>query len=282
MNAITKFLDDYLTKSGKTSIDPVEANSLLDREGILRDNKNRPGKPLRDLLRKGQLPHAFQAEGKGSNWIIPHSSKGKSSASNYSSAKQPTVKTQTQPRPVVTPTPSNHSKKSFAPLATDDIEILILGTMPGDKSLELGEYYAHPRNRFWKIIAKITDEQIPTSYTDKQKLLERNKIGLWDVAEAADRKGSLDSDIFDATPNDLESFVLTHDKIKVIGFNGTKAQTLFAMFFQQNPNITYFVLPSTSPANTGITFNVICNQWRLILKQKKKPATNIIPNIQNP
>lgn len=182
------------------------------------------------------------------------------------SAKQPTPKTQTQPKSVVKPTTSNHSKKSFAPLAADDIEILILGTMPGDKSLELGEYYAHPRNRFWKIIAEITNEQVPTNYKEKQQLLERHKIGLWDVAEAADRKGSLDSDILDATPNDLDGFVQTHNKIKVIGFNGTKAQNLFAMFFQRNPKIAYFALPSTSPANTGITFDEICNKWRHILK----------------
>lgn len=87
MHRITKFLDDYLTKSGRADIGPVEANALLAKAGILRDSKDRPGKPLRDLLRKGKLPHAFQAGGKGSSWIIPHSSKGQSSFSNYSSVK---------------------------------------------------------------------------------------------------------------------------------------------------------------------------------------------------
>jgi len=264
MSVITKFIDDYLTKSGRTDIDPVEANALLAKAGILKDSKDRPGKPLRDLLRKEELPHAFQAGGKGSSWTIPHSSKGRSSVSNYSPTK-PTPKIQTPPKSVVKPTTSNHSKRSFAPLTTDNIEILILGTMPGDKSLELGEYYGHPRNRFWKIIAAITNEQVPITYTDKQKLLARHKIGLWDVAEAAERKGSLDTDILGATPNDLDGFVRTHNNIKAIGFNGTKAQTLFAMFFQRNPKITYFALPSTSPANTGITFDEICNQWRHIL-----------------
>lgn len=95
MSAIIKFIDDYLTKSGRTSIDPVEANSLLAKAGILRDSKDRPGKPLRDLLRKGQLPHAFQASGKGSSWTIPHSNKGKSSVSNYSSLTGQTKKVTT-------------------------------------------------------------------------------------------------------------------------------------------------------------------------------------------
>ena len=95
MSAIIRFIDDYLTKSGRTSIDPVEANSLLAKAGILRDSKDRPGKPLRDLLRKGQLPHAFQAGGKGSIWTIPHSSKRKSSVYNYSSLTVQTKKATT-------------------------------------------------------------------------------------------------------------------------------------------------------------------------------------------
>lgn len=95
MSAITKYIDDYLTKSGRAGIDPVEANALLAKAGILKDSKDRPGKPLRDLLRKGRLPHAFQAGGKGSSWTIPHSSRGKSSVSNYSATSQQTKKSTT-------------------------------------------------------------------------------------------------------------------------------------------------------------------------------------------
>lgn len=217
-----------------------------------------------DVAHKDSI--SFRVSDFGTHIDISWSGAQPSGTTAITSAKQATQKKQTQPKSVIKSTTSDHSKKSFAPLAAGNIEVLILGTMPGDKSLELGEYYAHPRNRFWKIIAEITNEQVPTTYTDKQKLLKRHKIGLWDVAEAADRKGSLDSDILDATPNDLDGFVRTHDKIKVIGFNGTKSQSLFAKFFRQNPKITYFALPSTSPANTGITFDEICNQWRHILK----------------
>jgi len=84
INSIIKFLDNYLIKSGLSSIDPVEANEVLEKAGLLRNSKDRPGKPLRDLLRKGLLPHAFQAGGKGTNWTIPHSKSGKTSKSNYS------------------------------------------------------------------------------------------------------------------------------------------------------------------------------------------------------
>jgi hypothetical protein len=88
MYSITKFLDDYLSRTGRKSIDPVEANALLAKAGILGDSKDRPGKPLRELLRKGHFPHAFQSGGKGSSWTIPLSSKGRNIVSNYSTVKQ--------------------------------------------------------------------------------------------------------------------------------------------------------------------------------------------------
>ncbi len=84
ITAIIKHLDDYLTRSGRQNIEPVEANALLAKAGLLR---NRPGKPLRDLLRKGQPPHAFQSGGKGPGWTIPHSSKRTITSSNYPSVK---------------------------------------------------------------------------------------------------------------------------------------------------------------------------------------------------
>ena len=71
MNEITNFLDDYLRKTGKESIGTVEANALLDKAGVLKDNPQRPGLPLRNKLRNGELPHAYQKAGKGSEWIIP-------------------------------------------------------------------------------------------------------------------------------------------------------------------------------------------------------------------
>lgn len=71
VKAIITYLDNYLKQIGQKEIDPVQANAILAAEGLLNDNKNRPGKPLRDLLRKGLLPHAFQAGGKGSPWTIP-------------------------------------------------------------------------------------------------------------------------------------------------------------------------------------------------------------------
>jgi hypoxanthine-DNA glycosylase len=160
---------------------------------------------------------------------------------------------------------STHVKTSFDPISNADTTILILGTMPGDKSLELGEYYGHSRNRFWKIISTITDNDMPLTYTDKKALLHKTKIGIWDVAHKANRKGSLDSAIEDEEPNDLDNFISRHKNLKVIAFNGTKSEALFDKYFDRKSSLKYISLPSTSPANTGIDFDSICKLWRQIL-----------------
>ena len=71
MNDIVNFLDGYLRKTGRESIGAVEANALLDKAGLLKDNLQKPGLPLRNKLRKGELPYAYQVAGKGSEWVIP-------------------------------------------------------------------------------------------------------------------------------------------------------------------------------------------------------------------
>ena len=161
--------------------------------------------------------------------------------------------------------PSSHTKSSFDPISDAASSILILGSLPGDKSIELGEYYGHPRNRFWIIIATITNNAIPLSYPDKTALLLKTKIGVWDVAHSANRVGSLDSAIKDVEPNDLDGFIASHKNLKVIGFNGTKSQALHDKYFERKTGIKYISLPSTSPANSRIGFDSICAHWRQLL-----------------
>jgi hypoxanthine-DNA glycosylase len=154
---------------------------------------------------------------------------------------------------------------SFEPISNPDTSILILGSLPGDKSLELGEYYGHPRNRFWKIISAITNSELPLTYPNKKALLLHATIGLWDVAHKANRAGSLDSAIKDAEPNDLEGFLKRHRKIRVIAFNGAKAQALYDKYFDRKAEINYITLPSSSPANAGIDFENLCRKWSAII-----------------
>ena len=160
---------------------------------------------------------------------------------------------------------STHTKRSFDPISNADTNTLILGTMPGDKSFELGEYYGHSRNKFWEIISTISNNDLPLTYSDKKELLLKSKIGIWDVAHKANRKGSLDSAIEDEEPNNLDNFIARHKNLKVIGFNGTKSQVLFDKYFDRKSDLKYISLPSTSPANTGIDFDNICKHWRQIL-----------------
>lgn len=158
-------------------------------------------------------------------------------------------------------------KTSFPPISNAETTILILGTMPGDKSLELGEYYGHARNRFWKIISTITNNDLPLAYSGKKELLLKSGIAVWDVAHKANRKGSLDSAIKDEEPNDLDNFITRHKHLKIIGFNGKKSETLFDKYFERRNGIKYISLPSTSPANAGIDFDNICKLWRQILNK---------------
>ncbi|WP_367753173.1 DNA-deoxyinosine glycosylase [Flavobacterium sp. WC2430] len=140
---------------------------------------------------------------------------------------------------------------SFSPFINSETEILVLGTMPGIASLEKQEYYAHPRNHFWKIMYTILDSlPISVVFEEKIKLLQNNKIGLWDVLENCERNGSLDINIKNQKENDFETLFKNYPTITKIIFNGKESHKYFLKKFGQIKGITYYVMPSTSPANT--------------------------------
>lgn len=89
IESIIKYLDNYLTRTGRLNISPVEANDILSRAGLLSDSKDRPGKPIRELCRAGKLPHTFQSGGKGSSWTIPHSRKPTAGTLTHSTSIRP-------------------------------------------------------------------------------------------------------------------------------------------------------------------------------------------------
>ncbi|HEX9151225.1 MAG TPA: DNA-deoxyinosine glycosylase [Flavobacterium sp.] len=141
--------------------------------------------------------------------------------------------------------------QSFSPFVNSSTKILILGTMPGIASLEKQEYYAHKRNHFWKIMYSILGN-LPLSeiFEEKIQLLQDNKIGLWDVLENCERRGSLDIHIKNHTENDFETLFKEFPAITKIIFNGKESHKYFLKKFGQIKGITYYVMPSTSPANT--------------------------------
>ncbi len=152
-------------------------------------------------------------------------------------------------------------KNSFQPLSDSDCTTLILGSLPGELSLEKQQYYAHPRNAFWKIMSDVFNEELSDNYNTRCDMLLKNKIALWDVVHSAEREGSLDNNIKNVTVNDFGSFFTTHSKISKIILNGGKASSLFKKHCK-NIDILSFSLPSTSPANAQMSYSEKLNVWK--------------------
>jgi double-stranded uracil-DNA glycosylase len=159
----------------------------------------------------------------------------------------------------------------FPPIAGKQARTLILGSLPGQKSLQMQQYYAHPQNAFWKIILQLFDVPSPQPYTRRVKVLTDHHIALWDVLAAAERPGSLDSAIVHASAraNDFEGFFRAHPQIRRVFFNGRKAEEMYRRFVlpglgPEFEELRYECLPSTSPAHAGMTFARKLEHWARI------------------
>ena len=154
---------------------------------------------------------------------------------------------------------------SFNNIAESNAKILILGSMPGQKSLDENQYYAHPRNSFWKIMASIYDFDIDFSYEKRCIELTKNQVALWDVMQHCIRPGSLDSAIVNDSiiPNDFNSFLKTYKDINLIAFNGQKAAQTFKSKVMKSleVDIKTVTLPSTSPAHASMSFEEKLRVW---------------------
>ena len=159
----------------------------------------------------------------------------------------------------------------FAPIGRPDAELLILGSLPGRKSLEMQQYYAHPQNAFWKLIEQLYDASPSLPYMQRVEILTANRIALWDVLAAAERPGSLDSSIVHASAraNDFAAFYRGHPLIRHVYFNGRKAEELYGRFVMPGLSsefaaIRYESMPSTSPAHAGMAFAEKLARWKKI------------------
>ncbi len=152
---------------------------------------------------------------------------------------------------------------SFAPIVAEDSKILILGSVPGAKSLEMKEYYAHPQNQFWKIIFHLFNENLSSDYVEKLELLKRKNIALWDVIDTCERKGSLDSEIRNEEANDIQQLLQNYPSIKAIFCNGQKSFKNLLKITGKESEIPVFVLPSTSPLHT-ISFEKKLREWEIL------------------
>jgi double-stranded uracil-DNA glycosylase len=170
----------------------------------------------------------------------------------------------------------------FSAVARPDARVLILGTLPGAVSLARGEYYAQPRNAFWRIMGELVGAAPTLSYPDRlQRLLDR-RVALWDVCAVATRRGSADIAIRSPKPNDFAGFLGSHSSIELICFNGAKAAELFRRLVlptlaKPAHEIRRSVLPSTSPAHAAMSFEKKLAEWRGALAEAPGHRTRFSP-----
>jgi double-stranded uracil-DNA glycosylase len=162
---------------------------------------------------------------------------------------------------------------SFNPVADHNAKVLILGSMPGKVSLEAREYYAHPRNSFWRITGEIAGFSPTSPYPDRLKALKQSGIALWDVLHSCVRPGSADSAIETGTrvPNDFDSFFQNHPEITLVCFNGVEAEKSFNKYVLPKLNHDgkkYVRLPSTSPAYAVLSFEQKLEAWQLAISSQ--------------
>ena len=177
---------------------------------------------------------------------------------------------------------------SFEPIADGNAEVLILGSMPGTRSLTAGEYYAHPHNVFWRILSELLHFDAASSYEARVRALKSARIALWDVLHSCVRRGSLDAMIENdtQTANDFRRFFGGHRKIRRVFFNGAKAEACYRRHVlpEIGPGtpgtMGYARLPSTSPANASMSFAHKLRAWRAILGTRvQRPAQQRRPTL---
>lgn len=143
--------------------------------------------------------------------------------------------------------------------------------MPGVKSLSEQQYYAHPHNRFWKVMGILCGcggDFNKESYKKRTEKLLENGFALWDVIEECKREGSLDSAIKNDIPNDIKKLLNTNPDIKTICLNGNKAYSAFKKYFPEiisDKRYSIYKLPSTSPANARFRLEDLIREWKKIL-----------------
>ena len=160
--------------------------------------------------------------------------------------------------------------RSFAPVARRDARVLILGSMPGRRSLEAGQYYAHKQNAFWRIVGELLGVDAEAPYAKRVQALKSARIALWDVLHSCERDGSMDSSIRrdSEIANDFRAFFRRHPGIVRVFFNGSKAEASFRRHVQPGlgpHSLRYSRLPSTSPAHASIPYGRKLEAWREIL-----------------
>ena len=160
------------------------------------------------------------------------------------------------------------ASQGFPPIARADARVLILGSLPSQVSLQAREYYAHPRNAFWTLMKTIAGAD--GDYAARCEALKAHGIAVWDVLSSSVRPGSLDADIDLATaqPNDFARFLAEHADIRLLCFNGRKAEAMFRRLVRPGlvcGDLEFALLPSTSAAYASLPVAEKLATWRGII-----------------
>lgn len=143
-------------------------------------------------------------------------------------------------------------KSSFPPVVAPDTRVLVLGTLPGERSLAERRYYAHPQNRFWHLIGKVIGrELVPLDYEARLAALLQARIGLWDTVASARRAGSLDAAIREAEHTPLAELAAGLPDLRAVGFNGATSAKI-GMPQLAGSGLALVALPSSSPAHAAM------------------------------
>ncbi len=152
----------------------------------------------------------------------------------------------------------------FGPLFDENSRLLMLGSIPSPKSREVGFYYGHPQNRFWKVMAAVLEEPVPSTIPSKRAMLLRHGIALWDVLESCTIVGASDTSIDDVVPNDIASLV-AKTKISQIFCTGATAHKFYQKYCEASVKIKAAKLPSTSPANCAVKMDALVEAYKAVL-----------------
>jgi hypoxanthine-DNA glycosylase len=153
-------------------------------------------------------------------------------------------------------------RSSFSPIVYPGAKVLILGSLPGERSLQLKQYYGHERNQFWCLLSGVFGAGELRNYQGKKAMLRDHGIALWDIVRYCHRGGSSDLSIRNAKPNDIYGFLRKHPGIRHILLNGRTAEKYFVRFFGRTVLLPYNYVPSTSPAHAGLGFKTKLRLWK--------------------
>ena len=151
----------------------------------------------------------------------------------------------------------------FGPVFDAFSQVLILGSFPSVRSREIGFYYGHPQNRFWRVLGRVLNDPVPLETEAKKAYLARHRVALWDAVVSCDVVGSADASIRDPEPADLTR-ILSVAPIRAIFCNGALSYSLLTKIGSPPDGLPVFRLPSTSPANAAWSEDRLTREWAVV------------------